>query len=100
MKKIKSFISGVVNWFKTKHEVSKLLKEKEELNINIDIQREILEALKDITDKYIHLEKLKQTESSLEHQLKLNHKLKSENKELKAKSVELQEKIKELEVQK
>lgn len=85
MKKIKSFISGVVNWFKTKHDINKLLKEKQELNTLVETQREILEALKDITDKYVHLEELEQTKNSLEHQLELNHKLKDENKELRNK---------------
>ena len=85
MKKSKTIISGVVNWFKMKHDINKLIQQKEELTNIINAQQEVLEAYKDVTDKYVHLEELEQLKKSYEHELKLKHKIKDENKELREK---------------
>lgn len=85
MKKIKSFISGVINWFKVKIENTKLKKEIKELKSKIrNMQREI-DILTDLTDKDLNVKRVKELRKTVDHQMEIKHDLRAEIKELKEK---------------
>ncbi len=91
MKKLKKFFMELPTIFKLKKQIKKL---KTENKVQLEVIDDLEEHIKDISDLEVQNQKIKRLEASRDHWLKIVHKLRNENKELKQENEKL---VKELE---
>ena len=82
MKKLKRFVTGVINWFRVKWQNGQLKKENEELKQQIEQLQDENETLEQMLDKNLNIKKIKRLENRNNELIAQKRTLLNENKEL------------------
>ena len=83
MKKLKRFVTGVINWFRVKWQNGQLKKKIENLRIQLEQLQEENEALEQMLDKDRNIKRIKSLENRNNELIAQKRTLINENKEYK-----------------